>query len=82
MRPWGVHTIHNMFGGPGVQAGLPDGRWVTAVCEPYVPGFVGRLRTAWWVFTGRAHAVIWPEHGDLEAALGIARKLPKKETNV
>lgn len=65
--PWGVHLISNIFAGSGVRAGLPDGRWVHAVQEPY---HGGRLRAAWWVLTGRAHAVVWPEDGELEQALG------------
>jgi hypothetical protein len=76
-RPWGIHTIHRMFAGPGTQAGLPDGRWVTAVAEPYVPGLFGRIAAAWWVVTGRAHAVIWPAPGDLEAVLG--KPIPHQE---
>ncbi len=67
-RPWGIHTLGQMFGGyNGPQAGLPNGRYVQAVTEPYRPeGLIERLRIAWWVFSGRAHAVIWPEAGDLE----------------
>ena len=67
-RPFGIHTVSQMFGGHnGPQAGLPNGRYVQAVPEPYRPeGLIERLRVAWWVFRGRAHAVIWPEAGDLE----------------
>jgi hypothetical protein len=65
-RPWGVHSIFNMFGGPDVSCGLPDGRIVTAVYEPYDGN---RLQAAWWVLTGRAYAVQWPAPGDLEAAV-------------
>jgi hypothetical protein len=44
----------------GVQAGLPDGRWVAARPE----GWHGlclrkRLRAAWLVFTGRADVLQW-----------------------
>lgn len=66
-RPWGVHTIGDMFH-PDVQAGLPDGRWVKAVAEPYT---AGKLRAAWWVLTGHAYAVQWPKAGDLEKAIGL-----------
>jgi hypothetical protein len=66
-RPWGVHTISNMFARRDqVSAGLKDGRIVTAVCEPYS---ANRLQAAWWVLTGRAYAVVWPSPGDLEDAL-------------
>jgi hypothetical protein len=46
--PWGVHTIANIYH-PDVQAGLPDGRYVAAVAEPFTGN---RLTAAWWVLTG------------------------------
>lgn len=61
--PWGIHTIGSLYH-PDVSAGLPDGRWVAAVSEPYDGN---RLKAAWWVLTGRAYAFIWPKAGDLEA---------------
>ncbi|MGZ6008543.1 MAG: hypothetical protein ACXWLO_04565 [Rhizomicrobium sp.] len=61
--PWGIHTIGSIYH-PDVHAGLPDGRWVHAVCVPYDGN---RLRAAWWVLTGRAYAFLWPKAGDLEA---------------
>jgi hypothetical protein len=64
-RPWGIQTIGDMYA-PGCHAGMPDGRWVAAVGVPYYTMGFERLRAAWWVLTGRAHAVIWPEAGDLE----------------
>ena len=64
-RPWGIHTIADLYH-PGVQAGLPDGRWVAAVPEPTD---MGRFRAAWWVLTGRAYAFLWPAPGDLEDIL-------------
>lgn len=65
-RPFGVHVIGDIYR-EGAQAGLPDGRWVCAVPEPYSGG---RLRAAWWVLTGRAHALIWPKPGELEESIG------------
>lgn len=62
-RPWGVHAITDIYH-PDVAAGLPDGRYVAAVCEPYT---AGRLRAAWWVLLGRAYAFVWPKAGDLES---------------
>jgi hypothetical protein len=62
-RPWGVHALSDFYH-PDVQAGLPDGRWVAAVSEPYT---ANRLVAAWWVLTGRAVAFQWPKPGDLEA---------------
>lgn len=68
--PWGIHRIHNMFADHrAVSAGLPDGRYVVAIIVPYVGTVWERLRAAWWVFAGRAHAVVWPEAGELEEAL-------------
>lgn len=67
MRPWSVHTLSSMFS-PNVHAGLPDGRWVHAVGEPYT---ADRLRAAWWVLTGRAFAMQWPQAGELETAIGL-----------
>lgn len=64
--PWGISRIGCIYH-PDVQAGLPDGRWVSAVAEPYASNFLERLRAAWWVLTGRAEAFIWPKAGDLEA---------------
>lgn len=60
--PWGINRIGSVYH-RGVQAGLPDGRVVAAVCEPHD---MGRLRAAWWVLTGRAYAFIWPKPGELE----------------
>lgn len=65
-RPWGVHTIRDIYDA-SCGAGLPDGRYVFAVAEPYT---ANRLVAAWWVVTGRAFAMIWPKPGDLEIALG------------
>lgn len=69
-RPWGIHTIGSMIAPKSVAAGLPDGRWVRAVPEPYyVLGIRERLTVAWWVMTHRAFAVQWPKPGDLEKAI-------------
>lgn len=66
--PWGVHRLSSMIGHPSTQ-GSKDGKaWLRAVPEPY-EGELTRLRAAWWVLTGHAHAVVWPELGDLERAL-------------
>lgn len=64
-RPWGVHTLASIFN-PHCESS-PDGeRWYMAVASPY---WGGRLRAAWWVLTGRAFALQWPEPGDLERAI-------------
>lgn len=70
--PWGINTIGSPYH-PDCQAGLPDGRYVMAVCEPHD---MGRFRAAWWVLTGRAYAFLWPKPGDLEAIL--KRQRPDK----
>lgn len=66
--PWGINTIGSPYH-PDVHAGLPDGRYVHAVCEPHD---IGRFRAAWWVLTGRAYAFLWPKAGELE---GIWQRL-------
>lgn len=79
-RPWGVQRISDMWA-PGCGAGLPDGREVQAVGEPYWTSGWSRLRAAWWVLTGRAQAVIWPYAGELEATLHVQlfrRNLPSR----
>lgn len=70
MRPWGVHTISDIYCA-GCEAGLPDGTWAAGVAEPYT---ANRLVTAWWVLTGKAHALKWPKPGDLERTLGWTPK--------
>lgn len=57
-----VHRLRDIYSAH-VSAGLPDGRYVAAVCEPYT---AGRLWAAWAVLTGRAYAFEWPKAGDLE----------------
>jgi hypothetical protein len=62
MNGWGIHRLRDIYS-PSCQAGLPDGRWVAAVAEPYT---AGKLNAAWAVLTGRAYAFEWPKAGDLE----------------
>lgn len=66
MTGWGIHRLRDMIGAKNCQAGLPDGRWVRAVPEPYTGN---RIKAAWAVLTGKAFAVEWPKDGELEAAL-------------
>jgi hypothetical protein len=59
-----------MIAPKSIAAGMPDGRYVRAVPEPYyVLGIRERLTVAWWVMTHRAFAVQWPKPGDLEKAI-------------
>lgn len=68
--PWGINRLGFMIG-PGNAQGSADGKmWFRAVPEPYEGNIFERLRAAWWVLTGRAHAVIWPELGELEESIG------------
>lgn len=64
-RPLSVHTIASIYDW-GVQSSLDGKTWLLAVAKPYA---AGRVRGAWWVLTGRAFAIQWPEVGDLEAAI-------------
>lgn len=64
--PWGITTLGSIYH-PDVRAGLPDGRYVAAVCVPYPCNLPESIRAAWWVLTGRAVAFIYPKPGDLEA---------------
>lgn len=59
------------------QVGLPDGRWVRAVPEPF-DSFRTRLTAAREVLFGRAVAMRWPEPGELEAALSRSALAPKE----
>lgn len=45
-RPWGVHALHEIYHAD-VQAGLPDGRWVAAVCTVYPKNWIETVRAAW-----------------------------------
>lgn len=64
-----IHRLRDMVSGPGVQAGLPRGRWVRAVPLPFYGGLFDRCRDALAVIQGQAYAVRWPEAGELEDAL-------------
>lgn len=65
--PWGVHYLSSMIS--HCDSTEVDGKWVRAVPLPYFGNPRERLRAAWWVFTGRAQAVVWPKPGELEDAL-------------
>lgn len=67
--PWCIHRINNMIGSKDTAAGGPNGPWYRAVPSPYYTFGLERIRAAWWVLTGKAHAVVWPSRGDLEKAL-------------
>ena len=64
--PWGIHRRSDVIGYKSCQTRLPDGRWVRAVPLPYTGN---RLRAVWWILTGRAYAIRWPQAGELEKAL-------------
>jgi hypothetical protein len=69
MTGLGVFWLGDMIGSKSVAAGLPDGRVVRAVPEPFEGGLFMRFTAAWAVLTGRAYAFSWPDDGDLEMAL-------------
>lgn len=72
---WGIHRLSDMIGtddNSSTAFGLEG--YFRAVPLPYCGA---RLRAAWYVLTGKAYAVRWPEPGELESALstgGIDRK--------
>ncbi len=70
-----IFELRDMIGSPDVSVGLPDGRYVRAVQEPFSDGLLARIRSAWEVVCGRAHPVAWPKPGELEAAVR-SYKLP------
>lgn len=67
-RPWGINRLGDMVS-PDVKTKTPDG-WAWAVPVPYHKNVFEAIRAAWWVFTGKAEAVIWPEAGELEKQFG------------
>ncbi len=67
--PWGINRLRDMIGTSDCGAAMPDGKYVRAVPEPYYTAGYERLRATWWVLTGKAHAVVWPKSGELEAVL-------------
>lgn len=69
MTRWYVHRLRDMIAHPGCVTS-PDGNvWFRAVPEPYSSTFIERLSAAYMVLTGKAHAVKWPDVGELEKAL-------------
>jgi hypothetical protein len=56
--------LKHLIGSPDVTT--EKGR---AVPMPYKHGIIGRLKDATAVLKGNAHAIKWPESGDLEKAL-------------
>ena len=67
-----IHKLRDMVGSADFQVGLKESggtRWVRPVPFPFFGGFKDRLHDAWEVLQGRAYAVRWPEHGELEDAL-------------
>lgn len=63
-----IHLLRDMIGSANTQAS--DGRrFARAVPEPYAAILPERLIAAWAVIAGAAHAVRWPEVGELEDAL-------------
>lgn len=75
--PWGVYYMPRMFACE-VYTRI-DGRLVRVPASPYSTNIFERVRAAWWVLSGRAEAVIWPEPGDLEECFPGATQPRKNE---
>lgn len=67
-RPWGIHMLRDVLGNSNCRAGHPTFGEVRSIPLPYT---ANRWTAAWWVLTGRAYALQWPENGDLEVILGV-----------
>lgn len=76
--PWGINhisdVVHPRHTAPQTEVtaqsatGRPV-RWIVqAIPEPYYTFGIERLRAAWWVLTGKAHAFVWPKAGEFELA--------------
>lgn len=66
MTKWGIHSIFDVVGTKCVQTYIEPYGYVRAVRVPYSGNRIG---AAWAVLTGKAYAIEWPKHGDLEEAL-------------
>lgn len=75
--PWVIHRLDSMVGSADCATQDNLGAWVRAVPLPYSGTIFENIQAAWWILTGRAYAVRWPEAGDLERAIGVYRA-PKK----
>lgn len=64
--PWGVHSIGSIIAPQHTSVQLKDGTWGRCVPEPYT---ANSIRAAWEVLCGRAHAIKWPTHEELNEAL-------------
>lgn len=65
--PWGISHLGNMIASRSYTTRY--GQTVHAVPVPYPKNWREQIRATWWVLTGRAEAVVWPEPGELERAL-------------
>lgn len=68
-RPWGINSIGNMVGSPDIQSSRNGGAYYRSVPTPYRKNWCESIRAAWWVLSGKAEAVVWPDAGDLERSL-------------
>lgn len=64
-----VGRIMNVGWRDSVQTQHPTMGWVRSVPLPFYEGLFGRMRDAWEVLQGRAHAFRWPEPGEFEIAM-------------
>jgi len=66
-RPFYIHTVFDMTA-QCARTQDANGAWVAPVAVPYPANVWQRLMAGLWVFLGKAHAIRWPETGDLEHA--------------
>lgn len=66
MNKNGIHRLSDMIGSSDVGASEDGRNYYRAVPLPF---YGDRLRAAWFVLTGKAYAVHWPELGEIEKAL-------------
>lgn len=62
----GIHKLSDMIGTKTVRS-----QYGRSVPIPYPATVPQRIVASWWVLTGRAEAVIWPEDGELEDAIDV-----------
>lgn len=64
---WGINRLGNMISSNTYTQ--HNGRMVRSVPTPYRKNIKETIRAAWWVLTGKAEAVIWPQPSELENAI-------------
>lgn len=73
-RPWGINALANMISGPGLESSRDGVLWERAVPVPYRKNWRETIRAAWWVVTGKAEAVVWPDAGEYDRLIAEERR--------